>query len=152
MYGPEKLSAYSAQLTARGPIFARVAVRYTYDNGNTLDLTEQVTAGDNTVRWEMKSLVDRPGLPGDTGRQIDNPDLVPPVTAVKHRSVTPGGIEREAEGEVTKFDLPARRPDGPLVVQQGRSVGLQARKNRRSRPVDRRQHQGEKENGGEEPG
>ncbi|HEY3417582.1 MAG TPA: hypothetical protein VGM23_11925, partial [Armatimonadota bacterium] len=34
LYGPAKLKAYSAKLTDNGPVFARVAVRYTYENGN----------------------------------------------------------------------------------------------------------------------
>ncbi|MHB9025793.1 MAG: hypothetical protein ACYC7E_16770 [Armatimonadota bacterium] len=60
MYGPGKLKAYSATLTDRGPVFARVAVRYTYENGNTLDLTLQVAAGDNTVRMETQVAKDQP--------------------------------------------------------------------------------------------
>lgn len=52
MYGPAKLKGYSALLTDSGPVFARVAFRYTYDNDNTLDLTLQIAAGDNTIRAE----------------------------------------------------------------------------------------------------
>ncbi|MHB9024394.1 MAG: hypothetical protein ACYC7E_09495 [Armatimonadota bacterium] len=60
MYGPGKLKAYSATLTDRGPVFSRVAVRYTYENGNSLDLTLQVTAGDNTLRCETRAKADGP--------------------------------------------------------------------------------------------
>jgi len=52
MFGPGKIASYSAKLTDRGPVFARVAFRYTYANGNTMDLTVQVAAGDNTMRME----------------------------------------------------------------------------------------------------
>ena len=52
MFGPDKIAAYSAKLADRGPVFARVAVRYTYTDGNTMDLTVQVVAGDNTMRME----------------------------------------------------------------------------------------------------
>ena len=60
MYGPARLSAYSARLTDAGPVFARVAVRYTYENSNTLDVAFQVTAGDNTVRCETQVKHDQP--------------------------------------------------------------------------------------------
>ena len=99
----------------------------------------------------LEALVDRPRLDDASGRQVDNPDLVPSVAAVKNRGVTPGGIEREAEREITEPDLPARRPDGPLVVQQGRPVGLQARKHLREGPTDQGRTQGEKDSGGEDP-
>jgi len=46
MFGPGKLTAYSAKLTDSGPVFARVAVRYTYDNA---------------IRWTSGA--------GDRGRQ-----------------------------------------------------------------------------------
>jgi len=52
MFGPGKIAAWSAKLTDRGPVFARVQVRYTYSDGNTMDLTVQVAAGDNTMRME----------------------------------------------------------------------------------------------------
>ncbi|MHB9133475.1 MAG: hypothetical protein ACYDBB_20610 [Armatimonadota bacterium] len=54
LYGPGKLAAYSAKLTEAGPVFARVAVRYTYENGNTVDLTLRIAAGDNTMRMETR--------------------------------------------------------------------------------------------------
>ncbi len=54
MYGPAKITAYSATLTDSGPVFTRVLVRYTYANGNTMDVSLRVAAGDNTVRCETK--------------------------------------------------------------------------------------------------
>ncbi|HEY3417042.1 MAG TPA: hypothetical protein VGM23_09185, partial [Armatimonadota bacterium] len=54
MYGPGKLKSYSAKLTDKGPVFARVVVRYTYENGNTMDLRLQIAAGDNTMRCETQ--------------------------------------------------------------------------------------------------
>jgi len=52
MFGPGKIVRYSAKLTESGPVFARVAIRYTYAGGNTMDLTVRVVAGDNTMRME----------------------------------------------------------------------------------------------------
>ncbi len=52
MFGAGKIASYSAKLTDTGPVFARVAIRYTYADGNTMDLTVQVAAGDNAMRME----------------------------------------------------------------------------------------------------
>jgi hypothetical protein len=54
MYGPGKLTGYSAKLTGAGPVFARVAVRYTYEQGNTVDVVLQVAAGDNSIRCDTQ--------------------------------------------------------------------------------------------------
>jgi hypothetical protein len=53
MFGPGKIASCSAKLVDRGPVFARVGFRYTYADGNTLDLTVQVAAGDNALRMEI---------------------------------------------------------------------------------------------------
>jgi hypothetical protein len=60
MYGPGKLKSYSARLTDSGPVFARTAVRYTYENGNTLDVFLRMAAGDNTIRCETNARQDQP--------------------------------------------------------------------------------------------
>lgn len=60
MYGPTKLTGYSATLTDRGPVFACVAVRYTYENGNTMDLAFRIVAGDNTIRCDAQVKQDQP--------------------------------------------------------------------------------------------
>jgi hypothetical protein len=60
MTGPGKIAAYTATLTDRGPVFARVAYRYTYENGNTLDLTVLIAAGDNTARFVTRVAKDQP--------------------------------------------------------------------------------------------
>ena len=54
MFGAGKIASYSAKLTDSGPVFARAAIRYTYAGGNTMDLTVQVAAGDNTARMETR--------------------------------------------------------------------------------------------------
>lgn len=60
MYGEDKITSYSARLTAEGPVFARVEFRYTYEDGNVLELTAQLAAGDNAVYWDMHVRQDRP--------------------------------------------------------------------------------------------
>ncbi|MBL7039513.1 MAG: hypothetical protein ISR77_12840 [Pirellulaceae bacterium] len=54
MFGAVKIASYSANLTDSGPVFARAVIRYTYDDGNTMDLTVQVAAGDNAMRMETR--------------------------------------------------------------------------------------------------
>jgi len=54
MFGKAKIRSYSAKLVATGPVFARSLFRYTYADGNTLDLTVQVAAGDNAMRMETR--------------------------------------------------------------------------------------------------
>jgi hypothetical protein len=60
LYGPAKIAAYSATLTDNGPVFARVLVRYTYANGNTMALSLRIAAGDNTMRMETSVAKDQP--------------------------------------------------------------------------------------------
>ena len=55
-----KLRGWSATMTDRGPVFARVVYRYSYQNGNSLALTVQVAAGDNTMRMETCVPKDQP--------------------------------------------------------------------------------------------
>jgi hypothetical protein len=54
MFGAAKIAGYSAKLVDRGPVFAQANVHYTYADGNTLDLSVRVAAGDNTMRMETK--------------------------------------------------------------------------------------------------
>jgi len=54
MFGAGKIAFYSAKLTDSGPVFARAAIHYAYEDGNTMDLTVQVAAGDNSMRMETR--------------------------------------------------------------------------------------------------
>ena len=60
MFGAGKLRGWSATMTDRGPVFARVVYRYSYQNGNSLALTVQVAAGDNTMCMETCVPKDQP--------------------------------------------------------------------------------------------
>jgi len=53
LYGEAKVAGYEATLTATGPVFAEVTVRYRYIDGNTLTLVARVAAGDTAVLWDM---------------------------------------------------------------------------------------------------
>ena len=75
LYGPGKLKAYAAKLTDSGPVFARVAIRYTYENGNTVDLRLQIVAGDNTVQAETRVKQDQP----DDGFKVVLSRNLPPL-------------------------------------------------------------------------
>ncbi|MHB9025505.1 MAG: hypothetical protein ACYC7E_15270 [Armatimonadota bacterium] len=58
--GTVRVKSFTAKLTARGPVFARVDFRYEFVDGNVLTLSAQVTAGDSAVLWEMAVQDDRP--------------------------------------------------------------------------------------------
>jgi len=49
MYGKTKINAYEARLVVDGPVFAEARTRYTYEDGNMLELTFHVAAGDSAV-------------------------------------------------------------------------------------------------------
>jgi len=61
LFGNTKIAAISAEVLADGPVFGRVAIRYTYEGGNTMDLTVQVAAGDNAMRMETRVQKHQPG-------------------------------------------------------------------------------------------
>jgi len=52
LYGPTRITGYSARLTAEGPIFGEVTFRYAYAGGNTLELKARLAAGDNALLWD----------------------------------------------------------------------------------------------------
>jgi len=54
LYGKTKLRSWSAELTALGPVFAEGRYRYTYEDGNTLDLTVRIAARDDRVQFDVK--------------------------------------------------------------------------------------------------
>ena len=60
LYGGDRVRAYSAQLTAAGPVFAEARFRYEYENGNTVRLRAQLAAGDSAVLWDAEVKDDRP--------------------------------------------------------------------------------------------
>ena len=53
LYGERRVAAWSAQITAAGPVCAEVAFKYVYEDGLTMRLTASVVAGDSHVRWTM---------------------------------------------------------------------------------------------------
>jgi len=109
MFGNTKITGYSAELIDRGPVFARVAFRYTYTNGNTFDLTVQVAAGDNTMRMETRV---RKRQPADGFKLILNRGLPPLVFLVND--------EREKDRDcfmdpkITGYSMPLAWADIPL--------------------------------------
>ena len=59
--GDVPVKSWSARVTDAGPAFARVALQYTFADGNTLALAATLAAGDSSARWEMSVPMDRPG-------------------------------------------------------------------------------------------
>jgi len=99
--GDAKVASWNAELTDAGPVFARVAVSYVFEDGNTVDLTATVIAGDNTVRWEMNSREDRPAL----GLEV----RLPPVPGVT-KAVLPRGYGQWSRADRTQDLTPGAEP------------------------------------------
>ncbi|HEY3416908.1 MAG TPA: hypothetical protein VGM23_08500 [Armatimonadota bacterium] len=53
MYGAKKVKRLVAELTDDGPVFARVAMTYTYADNITMRVTALLAAGDAQVYWDM---------------------------------------------------------------------------------------------------
>ncbi|HEY3396163.1 MAG TPA: hypothetical protein VGM19_00740 [Armatimonadota bacterium] len=53
LYGERRVAAWSARVTATGPVFAEVAFEYVYEGGLTMSLTARVVAGDSHAHWTM---------------------------------------------------------------------------------------------------
>ncbi|MCF7855762.1 MAG: hypothetical protein K9N51_13255, partial [Candidatus Pacebacteria bacterium] len=75
MYGEDKIKSVSAQLTERGPLLAEMVYRYEYANGNSLDVTARLAAGDNALLWDTDVKLDRP----DSGWRIVINQQLPPL-------------------------------------------------------------------------
>lgn len=52
-YGNTKLSGWSADVTAAGPVFGEVRYRYVYEDGNRLDLTVRLFARADRAQFDM---------------------------------------------------------------------------------------------------
>ena len=77
--------------------------------------------------------------------EIDHRDNVRPVAGMEHGGELALRMDRDIDREVAQFDLPAGRPQRPLVRQQDRSVGPHARQEPRGqRLIGRR----DRRNGG----
>ncbi len=67
LHGETRVVSYASRLTDEGPVFARVATTYVYEDGTSLELTVTLHGGDNGSRWAMRFDGDRP----DEGLKLD---------------------------------------------------------------------------------
>ncbi|NUQ65468.1 MAG: hypothetical protein HUU20_23620, partial [Pirellulales bacterium] len=122
LYGPGKIAAYSARLTDAGPVFARVAVRYTYAGGNTLDLAVQVAARDNTMRMETSVPKHQPE---DGFNLVLSRGLPPLIFQVQdelrkdRECFTTGSSERSALAPLEWAEIPLKDYASPKEVPAG---------------------------------
>jgi hypothetical protein len=131
MYGPGKISAFKARLVDAGPVSARTVTRYVYANGNTLDLSVQVAAGDNTMRLEACVQEDQPS---DGFRLVLSAGLPPFIFRVQHEGILrreEGRIDQDKnlvkmlrEGGTIPKDGWVEVPLADYVAPQGKPVGL----------------------------
>ncbi|MHB9023899.1 MAG: hypothetical protein ACYC7E_06935 [Armatimonadota bacterium] len=74
LYGTQKITAYDARITEKGPVLAEVAIRYGYADGTGLRLTARLAAGDAQAVWSMECDGD---LAKDGWRLYLTPGLAP---------------------------------------------------------------------------
>lgn len=53
-YGGKRIVAYESAVTARGPVFGEVRMRYRFDDGTILDMRARLAAGDSMVDWRVR--------------------------------------------------------------------------------------------------
>jgi len=53
-YGAKRIVAYESAVTARGPVFGEVRMRYRFDDGTILDMRARLAAGDSMVDWRVR--------------------------------------------------------------------------------------------------
>ena len=86
LFGDTKLTGWSAQLVARGPVFGQVEYTYRYEDGNTVKLMARLYAGAAGLYWEAQVAEDRP----EDGVDIVLSEGIPPLALV---------VQREAYGD-----------------------------------------------------
>jgi hypothetical protein len=134
LYGARKITGYRVRNLESGPVLARVAIRYTYEDGSTMEVTVQLSDGAAQATWDM-TVTPPPGLQAkDAGSYEQNiaskdgwawllsPGLPSPLQlqTLVYQSYTLrwGQIKRDKYTELIRdlqdFDLTKEKP-GPLV-------------------------------------
>jgi hypothetical protein len=122
MYGAGKVASYAVTLADAGPVFARVVARYTFDNGNTMELSLRIAAGDNTLRCDERVAKHQPD---DGIRLVISRELPPLVLRImdevrkdRFQFMTPKGYDtlEWADIPLEDYESPKGYPQG-LVTQ-----------------------------------
>ncbi|MHB9132640.1 MAG: hypothetical protein ACYDBB_16345 [Armatimonadota bacterium] len=58
LYGTRKITGYTAKLEESGPVFGLATVRYTFDDGQSLEISVQLAAGEAQAQWSSYSSTD----------------------------------------------------------------------------------------------
>lgn len=111
LFGETRVTAWSAEVTGRGPVFAEVGYRYRYEDGNEAVLTARLHAGAAGVEWESHVVQDRP----DDGFDLTLSEGLPPLTLV---------IQREAYADRPEMQEAAWSDwvEIPLAVYEGEKI------------------------------
>jgi hypothetical protein len=112
LYGTNRVSGWSAELVAGGPVLARVEYVYHYEDGNTVRLSAMLHERAAGLVWRSDVAADRPG---DGIELLLSPGL-PPLTLVAQREAYADRPQMESArwGDWVDIDL-ATYPD-PVVT------------------------------------
>ncbi|MFH1265551.1 MAG: hypothetical protein ABIK89_07460, partial [Planctomycetota bacterium] len=112
LFGDTKLTGWSAQLAAEGPVFGEVQYTYQYEDGNTVTLNARLYAGAAGLDWETFAPEDRP----EDGVQIVLSEGLPALTLVVQREAYEDRPEIEGIPWGTWVEIPLASYDEELVT------------------------------------
>jgi len=112
LFGTTKLTGWSAQLVAAGPVFGQVEYTYRYEDGNTLKLTARLYEGAAGLYWEMHVPEDRP----EDGVDIVLSEGIPPLTLVIQREAYGDRPQMEQASWGTWVEIPLAEYEEELVT------------------------------------
>ncbi len=113
MYGPSKLTAWSGEVAADGPVFAEIRWRYGYEDGTEFILRGRLGARDTAIYWDMACR----GTLRNDGWQLLISNGLPPLSLsvqIEHFSKRTFPDRTLAVGDLVSFPL-AAEPAGRLT-------------------------------------
>ena len=112
LFGDTKLTGWSAQLVAGGPVFGQVEYTYRYEDGNTVKLTARLAAGAAGISWEAHVPEDRP----EDGVDIVLSEGLPPLALVAQREAYGDRPEMQEAQWGTWVEIPLAAYENELVT------------------------------------
>ena len=112
LFGDTKLTGWSAELVAAGPVFGQVEYTYRYEDGNTVTLQARLYEGAAGLGWEVHVREDRP----ENGLDIVLSEGLPPLSLVAGREAY-GDRPRMEEAEFGAWvEIPLAAYEKELVT------------------------------------
>ena len=113
LFGNSRITRWSANLTAAGPVFAQVDYEYHYEDGNIVRLRAMLHERAAGLMWESEVAEDRPG----DGLDLTLSAALPPLTLVLQREAYADRpqMEKAQWGEWVELDVASFAADEVLT-------------------------------------